>query len=97
MQNVTSSPRQDSNASEYLLSTFNESLEIKKNFFNEHEKDILKAAELIGNTVNKGGKVLLFGNGGSASDAQHMAAEMVGRMLLERRPLAAIALTTDTS
>ena len=44
-----------------------------------------------------GGKVLLFGNGGSAADAQHMAAELVGRFLLERRALPAIALTTDTS
>jgi D-sedoheptulose 7-phosphate isomerase len=44
-----------------------------------------------------GGKLLLFGNGGSAADAQHMAAELVGRFLLERPALPAIALTTDTS
>ena len=48
-------------------------------------------------TLRKGGKILLCGNGGSAADAQHLAAEMVGRFLLERRGLAAIALTTDSS
>jgi D-sedoheptulose 7-phosphate isomerase len=51
----------------------------------------------LGQCVKAGGKVLIFGNGGSAADAQHMAAEMVGRMLVDRRPLPAIALTTDTS
>jgi D-sedoheptulose 7-phosphate isomerase len=48
-------------------------------------------------TVSGGGKILLCGNGGSASDCQHIAAELVGRFLKERRPLPAIALTTDTS
>src|SRR5581483_9245407 len=56
------------------------------------------AARWMSETVQNGGKILIFGNGGSAADAQHMAAEMVGRMLVERKkPLAAIALTTDTS
>ncbi|MEE8393140.1 MAG: D-sedoheptulose 7-phosphate isomerase [Rhodospirillales bacterium] len=44
-----------------------------------------------------GGKIVLFGNGGSAADAQHLAAELSGRYKMERRPLAAVALTTDTS
>ena len=48
-------------------------------------------------TVSGGGKILLCGNGGSASDCQHIAAELTGRFLKERRPLPAIALTTDTS
>jgi D-sedoheptulose 7-phosphate isomerase len=48
-------------------------------------------------TLAAGGRLLLFGNGGSAADAQHIAAELVGRFRLERRALAAIALTTDTS
>jgi D-sedoheptulose 7-phosphate isomerase len=47
--------------------------------------------------LRKGHKILVMGNGGSAADAQHLAAEMVGRFLLERKPLPAIALTTDTS
>jgi len=58
---------------------------------------IVRAAEVMRDAVLAGKKVLLCGNGGSAADAQHIAAELVGRFVLERRPLAAIALTTDTS
>ena len=58
---------------------------------------IAHAADLLRDTVLAGRKVLLCGNGGSAADAQHIAAELVGRFVVERRPLAAIALTTDTS
>lgn len=58
---------------------------------------IARAAELVCGAVLAGKKVLLCGNGGSAADAQHIAAELVGRFVIERRPLAAIALTTDTS
>ena len=56
-----------------------------------------EAAEAVIEALRRGGKVLVFGNGGSASDAQHFAAELVGRFTRERRALAAIALTTDTS
>lgn len=55
------------------------------------------AANLCIHSINNGGKILLFGNGGSAADAQHIAAELVGRYKIERNGLAAIALTTDTS
>ena len=55
-----------------------------------------RAAALIGAALSKDGKVLIFGNGGSAADAQHLAGELVGRYLKERKALAAIALTTDT-
>ena len=58
---------------------------------------IVRAAELMRDAVLAGKKVLLCGNGGSAADAQHIAAELVGRFVAERRPLAALALTTDTS
>jgi phosphoheptose isomerase len=58
---------------------------------------IVRAARLIADSYRNDGKLLLFGNGGSAADAQHIAAELVGRFVVERRPLAAIALTTDTS
>jgi phosphoheptose isomerase len=58
---------------------------------------IARAAAVLRDAVLAGRKVLLCGNGGSAADAQHIAAELVGRFVLERRPLAAIALTTDTS
>src|SRR5205085_10250069 len=55
------------------------------------------AARLLERTFRTGGKLLLFGNGGSAADAQHVAAELVGRFERERAPLPAVALTTDTS
>ena len=58
---------------------------------------IVEAASVMARTLRKGGKVLVMGNGGSAADAQHLAAELVGRFLCERRALPAIALTTDTS
>jgi D-sedoheptulose 7-phosphate isomerase len=58
---------------------------------------VLAVADAIIASLRKGGQVLVFGNGGSAADAQHMAAELVCRFSRERRALAAIALTTDTS
>ena len=60
-------------------------------------EDIEKAALLAVNTLKNGNKILLFGNGGSAADAQHIAAELTGRYKTERKGLPAIALTTDTS
>lgn len=56
-----------------------------------------KASKLVVKTLNAGNKILLFGNGGSAADAQHIAAELTGRYKTERKGLAGIALTTDTS
>jgi len=58
---------------------------------------VAKIADTISRSLRSGGKLLLAGNGGSASDAQHIAAEFVGRYISDRAPLAAIALTTDTS
>ena len=58
---------------------------------------LTSAAEAIGLSIDNGGKLLLFGNGGSAADAQHLAAEFLSRFSSDRRPLPAIALTTDTS
>jgi phosphoheptose isomerase len=58
---------------------------------------IVSAARVILDAVKNGGKVLAFGNGGSAADAQHFAAELVGRFERDRRGVAAVALTTDTS
>ena len=58
---------------------------------------VLSAAAAIVTSLRGGGKVMLFGNGGSAADAQHVAAELVGRFQRERAAFAAIALTTDTS
>jgi len=59
--------------------------------------DVNEVANIIKKTLHAGGKVLIFGNGGSASDSQHIAAEIVGRFVKERKGLPAIALTTDTS
>jgi D-sedoheptulose 7-phosphate isomerase len=59
--------------------------------------DIGKVASILIDTFSKGNKLLIFGNGGSASDAQHIAAELVGRFIKERAGLPAIALNTDTS
>jgi D-sedoheptulose 7-phosphate isomerase len=60
-------------------------------------KSIEDIAAVIERSLRNGGKVLLAGNGGSAADAQHIAAEFISRLLFDRAPLAAIALTTDTS
>ena len=62
-----------------------------------HLDEIARAAEVIAEAVQAGKTIFLFGNGGSAADAQHIAAEFVGRFVAERRPLPAIALTVDTS
>jgi D-sedoheptulose 7-phosphate isomerase len=58
---------------------------------------IEEAAGLIQTTLSRGGKLMLCGNGGSAADSQHLAAELTGRFVKDRRPLAAVALSTDTS
>ena len=59
--------------------------------------DIIEFAKLLHARLSSGGKLITFGNGGSAADAQHFAAELSGRFLVERRSLPAIALTTNTS
>tara|TARA_B100001964_G_scaffold208053_1_gene240357 strand:- start:488 stop:1063 length:576 start_codon:yes stop_codon:yes gene_type:complete len=81
---------------------------IIKQEFNEHlktldattksiESTLEVAANICIDSLKQGGKILIFGNGGSAADAQHIAAELVGRYKLERKGLSAIALSTDTS
>lgn len=74
-----------------------ESIEAKRRFFQSQADSVLRAAEMIVASVQEGGKVLLFGNGGSAADAQHIAAELVNRLNRDHPPIPAIALTTDTS
>jgi D-sedoheptulose 7-phosphate isomerase len=70
---------------------------LKERLVAEQAEPVTAAARLLAETLQGGGKILLFGNGGSAADAQHLAAEFVNRFQIERPPLAAIALTTDTS
>jgi D-sedoheptulose 7-phosphate isomerase len=74
-----------------------ESLLVKEAFFKKNSEQILQAAEQLATCFASGHKILIFGNGGSASDAQHMAAEFVNRFKIERAPLPALALTTDSS
>jgi D-sedoheptulose 7-phosphate isomerase len=73
------------------------SAELKKTVADTLSGDILKAGNLIKSRFGKGGKLILMGNGGSAADSQHIAAELVGRFKKERRAMPAIALTVDTS
>lgn len=77
--------------------SFLESIEAKEAFLKESSDRIIEAASLIAEGFKVGAKLLIFGNGGSAADAQHIAAEFVNRFLIERPPLPALALTTDTS
>ena len=76
---------------------FRESARLKLAFLEAHLDLVVRAAEAISGALRAGGKVLLFGNGGSAADAQHIAAELVNRFLMERPALPAIALTTNSS
>ncbi|MEN9723851.1 MAG: sedoheptulose 7-phosphate isomerase [Pseudomonadota bacterium] len=85
------------NPLDYLIQTSQESTAIREQFLRTQGEDLVRASKLIATSLQKGGKVLICGNGGSAADAQHLAAEMVGRMLIERPGLPAIALTTDSS
>ena len=76
---------------------FEASAHAKQVFLSENTDALARAIDVVANALAGGKKLLLFGNVGSAADAQHIAAEFVGRFLRERRALPAIALTTDTS
>jgi D-sedoheptulose 7-phosphate isomerase len=82
---------------EIILTVFRESAEIKLNFVDRYLEDIEKFVKETIERLRNGGTLYLFGNGGSAADAQHIAAELVGRFNKNREPIRAIALTTDTS
>jgi D-sedoheptulose 7-phosphate isomerase len=80
-----------------VRATFEETIALHQRVKDADPRSVLDAASAIIDALARGGKLLLFGNGGSAADAQHVAAEFVGRFQRERAALAAIALTTDTS
>ena len=80
---------------EVAIKAFQESAEVKRRFVQEHADRIVQIAGLISSTLREGRKLLLFGNGGSATDASHIASEFVGRYQRDRKPLSALALTTD--
>jgi len=82
---------------EEIIQIFQESADLKLRFIRQNAEVINQVVKIVVNAFKSGNKVLLFGNGGSAADAQHIAAEFVNRFLIERPPLPAIALTTDTS
>jgi len=82
---------------DHIIKTFKESSRVKDTFINENLNKLVNVIDAIINALKAGNKILIFGNGGSAADAQHLAAEFVNRFLIERPPLPAIALTTDTS
>ncbi len=77
------------------IAAFEDSADVKRRFVQHYADQITQAAQLITRALREGHKVLLFGNGGSATDASHLAAEFVGRYHKDRAPLPAIALGTD--
>ncbi len=82
---------------ETIIKAFEDSARIKVSFARENADKIIEVVQLIAQAFRDGKKVILFGNGGSAMDASHIAAEFVNRFLMERPPLPAIALNTDTA
>jgi D-sedoheptulose 7-phosphate isomerase len=82
---------------DFIVQAFDESIRVKQAFLRDNLEALTEAIDAIAIAFQKGNKLLLFGNGGSAADAQHIAAEFTNRFLIERPPLPAIALTTDTS
>jgi len=80
-----------------IIKIFEESARVQTAFAKENAEKITDVVRLIAQAFREGKKVILFGNGGSASDASHIAAEFVNRFLMERPPLPAIALNTDAA
>ena len=87
----------DSSSTDLLARSLEEHLRMLKTLLDSGLADIEKSGRVICEALAAGNKILLCGNGGSAADAQHIAAELVGRYEDQRRPFPAIALTTDTS
>jgi D-sedoheptulose 7-phosphate isomerase len=85
------------NAAQLIEQMVGESLRVKTRFFEENRDRIAETATQLARVLKTGHKVLFFGNGGSAADAQHLAAELVGRFGPERAALPGISLSTDTS
>jgi D-sedoheptulose 7-phosphate isomerase len=87
----------DTSMKDVIARAFDESIRAKRAFLRDNLKTLTQVISAIANGFRRGNKLLLFGNGGSAADAQHIAAEFVNRFRIERPPLPAIALTTDSS
>ena len=80
-----------------IMEIFSETAEIKNKFLRSNLTILEDVIRTLTEIIGRGNKILLFGNGGSAADAQHIAAEFVNRYRIDRPPLPALALTTDTS
>ncbi len=80
-----------------IEAAFEESIRVKQGFLRGNLESLIQVIDAVAAALQRGNKLLIFGNGGSAADAQHIAAEFTNRYLTERPPLAALALTTDTS
>jgi D-sedoheptulose 7-phosphate isomerase len=80
-----------------IIQAFEESIRVKQAFLRDNLDALIGAIDVVVAALKRGNKLLIFGNGGSAADAQHIAAEFTNRFLIDRPPLAALALTTDTS
>jgi D-sedoheptulose 7-phosphate isomerase len=82
---------------EKIISILRESADLKLKFAQDSLDSVINATNLINKCFKSGGKLLIFGNGGSASDTQHIASEFINRFMLERKALPAISLATDSS
>src|SRR5665647_837621 len=82
---------------DHIVKLFKESCRVKEAFINDNLGKLVNVIEILTTALKAGNKIMIFGNGGSAADAQHIAAEFVNRFVIERPPLPDIALTTDTS
>ena len=80
-----------------IVKIFKDSSRLKESFVNDNLSAIVRVVEVMTAVLKSGNKIMIFGNGGSAADAQHLAGEFINRFLIERPPLPAIALSTDTS
>ncbi|MBG0776805.1 MAG: D-sedoheptulose 7-phosphate isomerase [Desulfovibrionaceae bacterium] len=80
-----------------VLEYCHEGIRLRERFFKDNAERVVEIARTMAVALARGGKIMLCGNGGSAADAQHLAAEFVNRFMIERPPLPALALTTDTS
>jgi D-sedoheptulose 7-phosphate isomerase len=82
---------------DHIVKIFRESNRVKEAFINDNLGKLANVIDAVTAALKAGNKIMIFGNGGSAADAQHIAAEFVNRFVIERPPLPALALTTDTS
>ena len=82
---------------EHIRAFVEDHIALVRQFVEEQAERMAGMADVLAAALQKGGRIFLFGNGGSAADAQHIAAEFINKMTRQRRPLAAVALTTDSS